>query len=454
MGCLVKGVTSCTYAYKYLNSGNSQSGGESIFKDGNNIYLPFVYYRDFSCLAKIDQRNGDILSCKKYYESTNSLVQSLIVAEDFIYTLGTGAYSYKSHNSMVLKKINKTDNSIVWETAVYNGDDEKALKIVDCDSNYFFSISYTNNYYIISKIKKTDGVPIWNKQLTATSLNNSTPITEGVHGEAQVLFAAGKLYFLSDADNNSDSKLMLTRIDSSGTIDWAFKYSNTLDLAQENSSALVYDNDSGYIYAVDIPLNNPDDKFYIYKINMTTGVIEFIKKLSFTAAYSVLPKSMAYSSNHIYLAGFLKSPGLAGKCDLFVMCLNTDGTIDWFKGIGGSENDGALESGKWTNDDGEFNIIVDNDFIYGISTYRPDSSSGRPILFKMNTEQTISSPALTNTDYTSNYTTVDIKTSLIFTDITSSEYTVWPTLVTDQDGFLSKSDLSEWTVGNDLFSNL
>jgi len=166
---------------------------------------------------------------------------------------------------------------------------------------------------------------------------------------------AGETYSFSVVD----SDVWVVKIDVNGVIQWEKTYGgNGYDLAR----SIQETSDGGFIVAGESSSFSGDTDVWVLKLN-TNGTVQWQNRYGGTGvdkAYSIKQTS----DNGYIVVGETNSSGVAGGVDVWVMKLNANGSIVWQKAYGGSKDDVAY-SVQQTSDSGYIVVGKTNSFSAG-----------------------------------------------------------------------------------------
>ena len=156
------------------------------------------------------------------------------------------------------------------------------------------------------------------------------------------------------------------KLNSDGLIAWQKTYGGTSD---EIANSIVQTIDGGYILTgwtmsfsdVDISKRMPD--FWVLKLNSDGSVVW---QKTYGGAGQEFVRTILQTKDDCYLVSGLTTSFGAGNGDMWLIKLNSDGTIRWQKAYGGKGDDGA-NSMQITNDGGC--IVAGSTTSFGAGSY-------------------------------------------------------------------------------------
>ena len=265
-------------------------------------------------------------------------------------------------------KLNSTGD-LVWQKMYGGGGDEYLGSIQQTtDGGYIifggtesnsgnFSGNHGSSDFWLIKINGS-GAVLWQKMMGGSGYDEGKYVRQTTDGG----YILAGYTSSNDGDisgNHGDSDAWIAKLNSTGNIEWQKCFGGTQDESSFNIHQTV---DGGFILSVralssdgDFPTNKGSFDAWIVKLN-NNGVVEWKKSLG-GSNYDSIDYIEQTSDGGYIGAGFSKSTdgdltGLnKGEFDMWIVKLNSSGTLTWQKTIGGSSVDYA-HAIKQTNDGG------------------------------------------------------------------------------------------------------
>ena len=248
--------------------------------------------------------------------------------------------------------------TITWQKSLGGSNGEKASSIHQTiDGGFIVSgQSYSNDgdvtgnhgdadYWIVKL--NTEGEIQWQKSLGGSDYDSAYSIEQTTDGGYII---SGSSYS-NDGDvtgNHGNIDFWIAKLNNTGTLQWQKSLGGS---SFETALSIQQTNEGGYIIAGtsnsndgDVSGNHGDYDFWIVKLN-TVGSLQWEKSLG--GSNSDRASSIQQVSDGGYIvAGESKSSDgdvseNKGDADYWIVKLNTTGTIQWEKSLGGSEKDVA-----------------------------------------------------------------------------------------------------------------
>ena len=197
------------------------------------------------------------------------------------------------------------------------------------------------------------GQILWQKNYGGSSNDSANSIIQTSDGGYIV---AGDTFSSASGDvtgtNNGESDFWVVKLDSSGTIQWQKNYGGS---GREFANDIQQTSDGGYIVAGgtlssasgDVTgTNNGGRDYWVVKLN-NSGTIQWQK--NYGGSGNEYLKSVRQTSDGGYIVGGYTDSSASGDVtgtnngglDIWVVKLNSSGTIQWQKNYGGSDNDNS-----------------------------------------------------------------------------------------------------------------
>lgn len=290
----------------------------------------------------------------------------------------TVGYSYSSDGNVTLNhgvqdywvvKLNAT-GTIEWQKSLGGSDEDTPTSVVQTtDGGYVvagFTAStdgdVTGNHgeydYWVVKLNST-GTILWQKTYGGT--NNDMAYSIAPTSDSGFIVAGLTTSYDGDInDNNGGGDVWIVKINSSGVLQWQKTLGGT---SSDQAKSISQTADGGYVMAgktysndLDVSGNHGDYDFWVVKLD-SAGTIQWQKALGGTNEDEAI--SIIKTTDGGYaVAGIIYSnasngniTGQHGEHDFWVVKLNSLGTIQWQRPLGGSNSDRGYSIVQ-TNDGG------------------------------------------------------------------------------------------------------
>lgn len=286
------------------------------------------------------------------------------------YTKSFGVVNF----DMWVLKLNSMGN-ITWQYTYGGTDYEYAKSVEQTTDGGYIVLGYTGSFgaglHDIWVLKlNQDGTIKWQKTYGTTDLENSYAIRQTSDGG--YIISGNKV---SPSDNTSD--ILFIKLDSDGSVKWPKTYGNS---GLSFSFSAQETTDGGYIvcgYLDAFGAGGID--VWVFKLNKS-GDIQWQKSYGGTGndyAYSIIQTS----DGGYLVTGSTNSFG-SGGYDMWVLKLNSDGSVQWQNAYGGKNDDSANSYSAYETSDGRY-IVAGSTKSYGaggadfwIVTIASDGASG------------------------------------------------------------------------------
>ena len=156
-----------------------------------------------------------------------------------------------------------------------------------------------------------------------------------------------------------DSDVWIVKIDSTGAIQWEKTYGGN---GYEAARSIQQTSDGGFIVAGETSSFSSDTDVWVLKLN-TNGTVQWQNRYGGTGVDKAYSLRQTSDSGYI-LAGETNSSGVAGGIDFWLLKLNANGGVVWQKAYGGGKDDVAY-SVQQTSDSGYIVAGETNSFSSG-----------------------------------------------------------------------------------------
>lgn len=225
----------------------------------------------------------------------------------------------------------------------------------DVTGNHSSNQTYITDFWIVKL--NSSGIIQWQKALGGSSIEEANSVQQTSDGGYIVAGTAAS----SDGDvtgGHGSFDYWIIKLDSSGNIQWKKTLGGSI---VEHANSIQQTTDNGYIIAGysnsvngDITGNHGSEDFWIVKLDQS-GNLQWQKSLGGSdkdSAYSIQQTSDGgYITIGITLSTNGDVTGNHGNYDIWVVKLNSSGSIQWQKALGGSSSDTAYTI-RQTNDGG------------------------------------------------------------------------------------------------------
>ena len=214
---------------------------------------------------------------------------------------------------------------------------DHAFSIVESTDGGFVLAGYTNSYgagdvdmYIL-KIN-SDGTLGWTRTVGGTGYDAAWAIINTSDGGYAV---AGR----TNSYGAGGYDMYIVKLNSSGTVQWTRTVGGAGAFSGDVAHSIAQTNDGGYAIVgntATLGYSSGSTDCYIVKLN-SSGVVQWTRTVGGTnaeAAYGIT----ATSDGGCAITGYTMSYG-AGNQDVYVVKLNSSGTVQWTRTVGGTSGD-------------------------------------------------------------------------------------------------------------------
>jgi hypothetical protein len=260
---------------------------------------------------------------------------SIIQTTDGGFALAGYTYSFAAgYQDMYIVKLSST-GAIQWTRTVGGTGNDLALSIIQTTDGGYATVGYTNSFgtggYDFFIVKlDANGVLQWCRIIDRASDDSGWSIIQTADGGFVI---AG----LSATGGVFTSDVFIVKLNMNGTFQWSKTYGGSEDevvfsIIQTSDGSLIA---AGYTDSFGLGGNN----FYILKLD-TTGTLQWSRTVGGTG-----PNGQAYSiiqttDGGFAIAGVTEAFG-AGSYDMHIVKLSSSGTLQWTRTAGGSSEDCA-----------------------------------------------------------------------------------------------------------------
>ena len=250
-------------------------------------------------------------------------------------------------NYYFVAKLNQQSNSISWQKQIGDGTEAGSYSgfhhnnnDIDQSGNFYttvFKKEGSVSEYYITKFSSAGSVS-WVKKLASTESGFFDKLKVDNSGN---VFTG---YYISPSGFSSDSKAMIAKLDSSGTLQWAKKLSVTSASQYTYLFGMSPDN-SGGVSVVGYGYDNSNSEIYGFVTRLSSsGSTVWSRKILNSIARDV----SVGSDGSVYVYGDDRSPG---SSKMFLMKFSSLGTLIWQRNISGLGASQISSVGVNSNDD-------------------------------------------------------------------------------------------------------
>lgn len=213
---------------------------------------------------------------------------------------------------------------------------ETGRDVVVSGNHVYITGSETSDPYggssdiVVKKIDKATGEIVWKKQYGGSHEERGLAIVEN----SGTLYVTG---YESSDDQGGNYDIVVMKLDSdSGNVFWKKQYGGT---ANDKGYDLALDPGSEEIYVTGYESSDVDggkEDIFVMKLNSSGSILW---KKQFGGAERDIGYSLAFSNNMIYVTGYEMSDNEGGLSDVFVMKLDSNGNVQWKRQYGGANTD-------------------------------------------------------------------------------------------------------------------
>jgi len=236
--------------------------------------------------------------------------------------------------------------AIEWQKSLGSSRNDAAISIQQTNdvgfivAGWSYSIDGDTDYWIVKLT--TIGTIEWQKSLGGSEFDEARSIKQTNDGG----YIVAGWSFSNDGDvsgNHGNGDYWVLKLSSIGTIEWQKSLGGT---SGEQAETIQQTNDGGFIVAGysysndgDITGNHGSSDYWVVKLT-NTGTMEWQKSLGGTGSDDAASIQQTIDGGYI-VAGYSESndgdvSGNHGLLDFWIVKLNSTGTIEWQKSIGGS----------------------------------------------------------------------------------------------------------------------
>jgi uncharacterized delta-60 repeat protein len=306
--------------------GNDRAQSVQPTADGGYIVAGWAAYSSDMWISKLNS-DGTIRWQKAYDGTKGDYARSIQVTADggCIVTGDTYSFGDGYHPDIWLLKID-SDGSRSWQRTYGDIGSQRAYAIQEtADGGYIMAgESHPGNRYDFWVLKlNSNGTSVWQK-------------TYSVGGGYDRAYAVQQTLdggYVVCGESNFD--FWILKLDSDGTVAWEKTYDEG---GWNRARSIEQTADGGYIVA-----GEGDSSLWVLKLN-ADGTVAWQKTYG-GGGYDAASSILQTPDGGYVMAGSTSSFG-QGDYDVWILKLNADGTIDWEKTYGGSDDDEATQIRK------------------------------------------------------------------------------------------------------------
>gem|GEM_PF-771989 len=320
----------------------------SILKASDEGYIVAGYTSSFGAggndvlVLKLDLL-GNISWARTFGGSSNDFATSVLLTADGGYTVAGYTSSFGAGNNDILVLKLDAQGNLVWTKTFGGSSAEEAYSISEGsngeDQGYIvagYSYSYSTNYDFLVLKMDSHGNFTWAKTFVAGSFDMAKSVFQTPDGSYIV---AGYSY-----SSSSGYDFLVLKLDIDGNFSWARTFGGS---SHEYANSLYKTSDGGFIVAGNtnsFGVGNYD--FLVLKVD-SAGSLSWAK--AFGGSNYERASSVSGTSDWGYIvAGYTNSFGATGY-DVFVLRLDSYGTVSWAKVFGSVGDDQAFSVSQATD---------------------------------------------------------------------------------------------------------
>ena len=263
-------------------------------------------------------------------DQARSIIQTTnggFIITGFTNSFGAGNYDF------YIVKFNSS-GTLQWSRTVGGtGDDQTQSIIKTTDAGYAVA-GYTrplgsdySDFYIVKF--DSGGSLQWNKTINRANYDYAFSIIQTSDGGFTLagVSATGGVF---------SSDMFIAKLNSAGTYQWSKTYGGSGD---EPALSMIQTADGGFVFAGYSNSYSPFHVFYILKID-STGTLQWCRLIGETGTGSVVYSIIQTTDGGFALAGGFTPTG-TGNYDMYIVKLSSGGSLQWTRTVGGTGDDNA-----------------------------------------------------------------------------------------------------------------
>jgi hypothetical protein len=284
---------------------------------------------------------------------------SIIQTTDSGYAVAGYTYSFSAgYEDMYVVKLNSS-GSVQWTKTIGGAGKDFAVCIIQTTDNGYaisgYTVPYGSTYYNMVIVKlDTSGSIQWCRSIDRSNYEYATSINQTSDGG---YILAG----MSATGGVFTSDMFIVKLSSSGTYQWSKTYGGSHD---EIAYSIIQTSDGGYAFAGYTNSYGPYNVFYILKID-STGILQWSRLIEETGTGSAVYSVIQTTDGGFAMAGGFTPTG-TGNYDMYIVKLNSSGSIQWTRTVGGTGDENA--NSIIQTSDGGF-VAAGNTNSYGTGNY-------------------------------------------------------------------------------------
>jgi uncharacterized delta-60 repeat protein len=259
---------------------------------------------------------------------------SIIQTTDGGYAVAGYTYSFAAgYEDMYIVKLNSS-GSLQWTRTIGGTGDDIAISIIQTTDGGFAVAGYTNSFgtgtfdFYIVKLDASGSVQ-WNRTIDRTNYDYACSMIQTTGGGFVLAgFSAPGGVFTDD--------IYIVKLDASGTYQWSKIYGGSHD---EIAYSIIQTTDGGFAAAGYSDSYGPHNEFYIIKLD-SSGMLQWSRLLGETSSGSDATSVIQTTDGGFALAGGFQPTG-TGNYDMYIIKLSSSGTLQWTRTLGGTGDDKA-----------------------------------------------------------------------------------------------------------------
>ncbi len=326
-------------SYVTIEDPQATLSGSTSINQGQSAYLKVDFIGNppfsFSYSDGTNSWNETGITQSPYYFSVSPAQSENYFLTAFSNAHCSGAFA---GNAQIIVKTGTQDDNCDQETSgvhTFGGgqDDTPSGNVILMEDETSFVVGQTASYgqggYDIFLMKlDTSGQELWTKTYGETSNEQAFGFIKSSSGD---LIISGYTYASSSIGN-----VLVMRIDTSGNVIWDEQY-DASGIGKSHSLEELDNGDLMVFGSLDVAASGNDD-LQIIKVNSSGNQI-WSKTIGGTNA-DICQSSVKISNERIILTGYTESFGQGNK-DVFLMEIDSSGSLNWFKTYGDTSNESA-----------------------------------------------------------------------------------------------------------------
>jgi hypothetical protein len=259
---------------------------------------------------------------------------SIIQTTDGGYAAAGYTYSFAAgYMDMYIVKLNNS-GSLQWTRTVGGTGEEIAMTIIQTTDGGFAVAGYTRpsgtgnaDYYIV-KLDAAGSLQ-WSRSIDRANYDYAFSIIQTTGGGFVIagFSATGGVF---------TDYMYIVKLDAGGTYQWSKTYGGSGD---DIASSIIQTTDGGFAVAGFTDSYGPHNEFYIIKLD-SSGMLQWSRLLGETSSGSDATSVIQTTDGGFALAGGFQPTG-TGNYDMYIIKLSSNGSLQWTRTLGGTGDDKA-----------------------------------------------------------------------------------------------------------------